>query len=81
MVGKKYFKFTKPQRDREQVVFPVDFLFHLFIYKFHQLFVVIYLKEIYSVKFHGNVVIDLVATTNQTIPTGFLLIAEQSESS
>ena len=27
LVGKKCFMFTKTQRDREQVVFPVDFLF------------------------------------------------------
>ena len=60
LVGKKYFKFTKPQRDREQVIFPVDFLFHLCIYRFHQSFVVMYLK-IYSVKFHGNIVMDLVS--------------------
>ena len=80
MVGKKYFKFTKPQRDREQVIFPVDFLFHLCIYRFHQSFVVMYLT-IYSVKFHGNIVMDLVATTNQTIPRGFLLIVDQNVSS
>ena len=80
LVGKKYFKFTKPQRDREQVIFPVDFLFHLCIYRFHQSFVVMYLK-IYSVKFHGNIVMDLVATTNQTIPRGFLLIVDQNVSS
>ena len=81
LVGKKCFTFTKTQRDREQVVFPVDFLFHLCIYKFHQLLVMIYLKEIHSVKFHRNVAMDLVATTNQAIPRGFPLIAGQGVSS
>ena len=75
LVGKKNFSFTKPQRDREHVVFPVDFLLHLCIYKFHQLLMMMYLKEIYSLKLHRNLAMDLIATTNQAIPRGFPLIA------
>ena len=40
-----------------------------------------YLKEIYSVKSHRNVAMDLVATTNQAILRGFPLIAGQGVSS
>ena len=80
LVGKRCFTFTKTRRDREQLVFPVDILFHLCNYKNHQLLVMMYLKEIYSVKFHRNVAMDLVATTNQAVPRGFPLIASQGVS-
>ena len=40
-----------------------------------------YLKEIYSVKSHRNVAMDLVAATNQAILRGFPLIAGQGVSS
>ena len=39
-----------------------------------------YLKEIYSVKLHKNLAMDLIATTNQAIPKGFALIAGQGVS-
>ena len=36
-----------------------------------------YLKEMYSVKLHRNLAMDLIATANQAIPKGFALIAGQ----
>ena len=37
----------------------------------------IYLKEIYSVKLHRNLAMDLMAAASQAIPKGFPMIAGQ----
>ena len=80
LVGERYFYVHKATKGKKAGSILVKFLISYMCLKFYQLLLVMYLKQIYSVKLHRNLAMNLIATTIQAIPKWFALIGGQGVS-